>query len=286
MDAPTYLIKSRSGELLIQGTAEQVAGWVKEQRVSDKDEFQRQGWLLYEKDDAWSVIESFPELYGPTGWVRIQVLRRRNYLILGMACLFALIGLSLITVNQLMPAYDASQRIAASKAAEAEADLRSQAAKTAQGKAEADAAASAQRASVDRDKAKQAEARLETEIGKTKQAEQNVARLRKDLDTIKKTMPIVVRWRGSLISPDRVLQVINTSDNKVKLLVSVYDANGVQTKMQYSLTLEPVGADGSIKESGIYESVRHYFKTDELVEFTDVDDSKDFRFTAQKHRSP
>jgi hypothetical protein len=73
MDAPTYLIKSRSGEVLIQGTAEQVAGWVKEQRVSDKDEFQRQGWLLYEKDDAWSVIESFPELYGPSGWVRLKV---------------------------------------------------------------------------------------------------------------------------------------------------------------------------------------------------------------------
>jgi hypothetical protein len=286
MDAPTYLIKSRSGEVLIQGTAEQVAGWVKEQRVSDKDEFQRQGWLLYEKDDAWSVIESFPELYGPSGWVRLKVLRRRNYLILGAAFLFALIGFVLISASQLMPAYDASQRIAASKASEDAANFRSLEAKSAQVKAEQLAKAAAEAAGLDREKAKSAEVRLEGEISKTRDAQSQVTKLEKRLDEIKKTMPIVVRWRESLINSNQVLVVSSSSVRPLKLLVSIYDANGVQTREQYPLNLEPVGANGSTKESGIGESVKHYFKNGESAEFTDVDATKDFRYNPRKYVSP
>lgn len=286
MDVPAYLIKSRSGEVLIQGTAEQIAGWVKEKRVSDKDEFQRQGWLLYEKDDAWSVIESFPELYGPSGWVRLKVLRRRNYLILGAAFLVAAIGLILISASQLMPAYDASRRIAASKESEDVANLRSQAAKAAQVRAEEAAAASAKSAAADMEKAKFAEARLESEVAKTSKAEKQVAALLRDLDKIEKTMPIVVRWRESLINSKQVVVVSNTSATPVKLLVSVYDVNGVQTKLQYPMNLNPVGLPGSTRESGVGESVSHYFTTGESAEFTDVDAGKDFRYNTVKSRSP
>jgi hypothetical protein len=286
MDAPTYLIKSRSGEVLIQGTAEQVDGWVKEQRISDKDEFQRHGWLLYEKDDAWSVIESFPELYGPSGWVRLKVLRRRNYLILVAAFLVALIGLILFTATQLMPAYDASRLIAASKASEAAAKVRSLEANSAQLRAEQVAKAAIDAAGLDREMAKSAEVRLEGEISKTREAQSQVTKLEKRLDEIKNTMPIVVRWRESLINSNQVLVVSSSSVQPVKLLVSVYDANGVQTTEQYPLNLEPVGTNGSTKESGIGESVKHYFKKGEFAEFTDVDAGKDFRYTSKKYISP
>lgn len=286
MVAPTYLIKSRSGEVLIQGTAEQVAGWVKEQRVSDKDEFQRQGWLLYEKDDAWSVIESFPELHGPSGWVKLKVLRRRNYLILVAAFLVALIGLILISASQLMPAYDASRRIAASKASEEAADLRSQVANAAEVKAEQAAAAAAKSAADDRERTRQAEARLEAEMAKTFEAERRATALLHNLDEIKKSMPIVVRWRESLINDKQVVAVSNSSSKPLKLLVSVYDVNGVQTKLQYPLNLAPVGLGGSTQESGIGETVKHYFNKGEQVEFTDVDAGKDFRYKAIKSRSP
>lgn len=286
MDAPTYLIKSRSGEVLIQGTAEQVAGWVKEQRVSDKDEFQRQGWLLYEKDDAWSVIQSFPELYGPSGWVRLKALRRRNNLAFGAAVLVGSIGIVLISASQLMPAYDASQRIAASKASEEAANVSSLKAKSAQVNAEQLAKAAAEAAGLDRERAKSAEVRLEVEISKTRDAQSRVSKLEKRLDDIKKAMPVVVRWRESLINSNQVLVVSSSSVGPLKLLVSIYDANGVQTREQYPLNLEPVGANGSTKESGIGESVKHYFKKGEVAEFTDVDAGKDFRYTSRKYISP
>lgn len=286
MEVPTYLIKSRSGEVLIQGTAEQVAGWIKEQRISDKDEFQRQGWLLYEKDDAWSVIESFPELYGPSGWVRLKVLRKRNFLILAAAFLVALIGLILISASQILPAYDASRRIAASKASEEAADLRSHDAKAAQGRAEQAATAAAKSAADDRERTRQAETRLEAEMAKTFEAERRATSLLQDLDVIKKTMPIVVRWRESLINDKQVVVVSNSSSKPLKLLVSVYDENGVQTKLQYPLNLAPVGLSGSTQESGLGETVKHYFKKGEQVELTDVDAGKDFRYKAIKHRSP
>ena len=61
MEDPIYLIKSRSGDTLIQGTAEQVSAWIKQRRVTDKDELKRQGWYLYEKDEAWGVVSAFPE---------------------------------------------------------------------------------------------------------------------------------------------------------------------------------------------------------------------------------
>lgn len=286
MDTPTYLIKSRSGEVLIQGTAEQVAGWVQEKRVSDKDEFQRQGWLLYEKDDAWSVIESFPELYGPSGWARLKVLRRRNNLVLGGAFLVAAIGLILISVSQFLPAYDASRQIAASKESEDAANLRSQAARNAQATAEQVAKTAVEAASLEREKAAFAEAQLKVEISKTRDAQSQVAKLEKRLDEIKKSMPIVVRWRESLINSDQVLFVSNSSVNPVKLLVSIYNANGVQTTKQYPLNLEPVGVFGSTKESGMGGAVKHYFKKGEGVEFTDVDAGKEFRYTPRKYISP
>jgi hypothetical protein len=156
MEAPSYLIKSRSGEVLIQGTAEQIAVWVKEQRVTEKDELQRRGWLLYEKDDAWAVIESFPELSGPSAWTSLKISRRRNFLVFAAALLLTLIGLILISASQLMPAYDASRRIAASKASEEAADLRAQAAKAAQVRAEQAAAVAARSASDDRERTRQA----------------------------------------------------------------------------------------------------------------------------------
>ncbi len=276
MEAPTYLIKSRSGGTLIQGTAEQVKAWFKEQRITDRDALKRVGWLVYENDEAWAALESFPELSGPSAHAKLQAKRKLNWWILAAAGLVGLLGLILILTNQLLPAYDASQRIAAS----AESERQAQAAKI---MAEADAKDATEQAGKAREAMAKAESALREQLRRTEMFQAEVSKLNVRIDQIKKTMPIIVRWRESLINNDQVLVVTNTSDKATKLLVSIYDADGVQTNKQFPMTLEPAGLPGSTKESGVGETVKHYFKKGESAEFTDVDAGKDFRYTPVKH---
>lgn len=276
MEAPTYLIKSRSGDTLIQGTAEQVKAWFREQRITDKDALRRVGWLVYENDEAWAALESFPELSGPSAHAKIQAKRKLNWWILAAAGLVGLLGLILILTNQLLPAFDASQRIADS----AESERQAQAAKI---MAEADAKDATEQAGKAREAMAKAESALREQLRRTEMFQAEVSKLNVRIDQIKKTMPIIVRWRESLINNDQVLVVTNTSDKATKLLVSIYDADGVQTNKQFPMTLEPAGLPGSTKESGVGETVKHYFKKGESAEFTDVDAGKDFRYTPVKH---
>ncbi len=276
MEATTYLIKSRSGDTLIQGTAEQVKAWFKEQRITDKDALKRVGWLVYENDEAWAALESFPELSGPSAHTKLQAKRKMNWWILATAGFVGLLGLILILTNQLLPAYDASQRIAVS----AESERQALAAKL---KAEADAKDATEQAGKAREAMAKAENALREQLNRTEKFQAEVSKLNVRMDQIKKTMPIIVRWRESLINQDQVLVVTNTSDKATKLLVSIYDAEGVQTNKQFPMTLEPAGLPGSIRESGVGETVKHYFKKGESAEFTDIDAGKDFRYTPVKH---
>jgi Tfp pilus assembly protein PilV len=276
MDSPSYLIKSRSGETLIQGTAEQVSAWLKEKRITDKDELKRIGWHVYEKDEAWAALEAFPELIGPSAHAQLHEKRKHNWWILAAAGFVGLLGLILILTNQLLPAYDASQRIAAS----AESEHQAMAAKL---KAEADAKDATEQAGKAKEAMAKAENNLREQLRRTEIFQAEVAKLNIRIDQIKKTMPIVVRWRESLINNDQVLMVTNTSDKATKLLVSIYDADGVQTNKQFPMTLAPAGLPGSTKESGVGETVKHYFKNGESAEFTDVDTGKDFRYTPVKY---
>ncbi len=275
MESPVYLIKSRSGETLIQGTAEQVRAWFREQRIADKDELKRVGWAVYEKDEAWAALEAFPELAGPSAYAMASGKRRHNLWILVAAVSVGLLGLMLILINQMLPAYDASQRISAS----VESERMAMAAKL---KAEGDAKDAIAQAS----KAVRALAKAEADLlEQTKRAEllqAGMSKLDTRIDQMKKTMPIIVRWRKSLINDDQVLVVTNTADKTTKLLISIYDVNGVQTNKQFPMVLEPAGLLGSTKESGVGETVKHYFKKGETAEFTDVDSSKDFRYTSVK----
>ena len=276
MEPPTYLIKSRSGDTLIQGTAEQVKAWFKEQRITDKDALKRVGWLVFENDEAWAALESFPELSGPSSHTKLQAKRKLNWWILAAAGFVGLLGLILILTSQLLPAYDASQRIAAS----AESERQALAAKN---KAEADAKDATEQAGKAREAMAKAESALREQLRRTEMFQAEVSKLNVRIDQVKKTMPIIVRWRESLINKDQVLVVTNTSDKSTKLLVSIYDADGVQTNKQFPMTLEPAGLPGSTKESGVGETVKYYFKKGESAEFTDVDAGKDFRYTPVKH---
>jgi hypothetical protein len=286
MEPPVYLIKSRSGEILIHGTAEQVAAWIKEQRLSASDELRRQGWVLYENDQAWSVIEAFPEISGPSAHARLNERKRRNLWILAAAAVLAALGLILISANFLLPAYDASRRIADSeqKALQAEAEAK-QAVKV-KSAAEVVAKSSVAAAEAEKKAASYAAKRLEEEVAKGAKLQGIIVGLESQLEKIRKTMPIVVRWRESLINKNKVLVVTNGSPRPLKLLVSIYDENGVQTRNQYSLVLAPVGLNGSTEESGVGESVAHYFKKGESVEFTDVDSEKDFRYHPVRRAAP
>lgn len=277
MDSPAYLIKSRSGETLIQGTAEQVSAWLKEKRITDKDELKRIGWQVYENDEAWAALEAFPELTGPSAHAQLHVKRKQNSWILAAAAFVGLLGVMLILSNQLLPAYDASQRIADSAESERQA-------LTAKLKAEADAKDATEQAGKAREAMAKAENDLREQIRRTEIFQAEVSKLNIRIDQIKKTMPIVVRWRQSLIfNKDQVLVVTNTADEVTRLLVSIYDADGVQTNKQFPMTLAPAGLPGSTKESGVGETVKHYFIKGESAEFTDVDTGKDFRYTPVKY---
>lgn len=268
MDAPVYQIRNKAGEVLIQGSAEQLAGWVKENRVTEAHELQRQGWQLYEQDLAWGTLKAFPELSGPTGWARLKQLKRRNLWLLLTGLTLAVAGFAVIALSHWLPAYDANQRIAASKSAEMAA-LRN-------------AETAAELATTDRRKAVAADAKCAEAMHRAERLSAEVIVLKDILDKVQKTMPVVIRWRESLLNSKRVLIVANTSDQPLRLLVSVYDINGRQTMQQYPLNLDPVAKPGFVQESGVGEYVKHYFSTGEYVELTDVDTSTSFRYSPKK----
>lgn len=286
MEPPVYLLKSRSGDTLIQGTAEQLAVWFKDQRITSKDELSRKGWVLYENDQAWALLEAFPEISGPSAHARLRQLRQRNLWILAGAGCLAALGLMLITFAQLLPAYDASRQIAASAESAHQAEVKEKQAYEAKASAEANMKSAQEAAEVQRTNAQAAAQKLAEQETKNLQLAGVINGLEAQLDRIRKTMPIVVRWRESLINKDQVVVVSNTSTMPLKLLVSIYDQNGVQTKKQFGMILAPVGLNGSVKESGLGEAISHYFKKGEAVEFTDVDKGKIDRFNPVKSSAP
>lgn len=286
MEPPVYQIKSRSGETLIHGTAEQVAAWFKDQRITSKDELSRKGWVLYENDQAWALLEAFPEISGPSAHARLRLRQQRNLWILAGSSLLAALGLLLIASAQLLPAYDASRQIAESAEAARQAELKETQAVAAKQRAQEITKSAQEEAEDHKRKAQVAAQKLAEQVGKSAQLLGVVNGLEAQLERIHKTMPIVVRWRESLINKNQVVVVANTSNETLKLLVSVYDQAGIQTKKQYGLILEPVGLNGSVKESGLGESIAHYFKEGETVEFTYVEKGKSDRFNPVKCSSP
>ena len=286
MEPPVYLLKSRSGETLIQGTAEQLAVWFKDQRITSKDELSRKGWVLYENDQAWAQLEAFPEISGPSAHAHLRRRQQRNLWILAGASLLAALGLVLIASAQLLPAYDASRQIAESAEAARQAELKELQAVAAKQRAEAITKSAREETEDHKQKAQEAAQKLAEQVGKNAQLLGVVNGLEAQLERIRKTMPIVVRWRESLINKNQVVVVANTSNQTLKLLVSVYDQDGVQTKKQYGLILDPVGLGGSVKESGLGESIAHYFKKGETVEFSYVEKGMSDRFYAVKSTAP
>jgi flagellar biosynthesis/type III secretory pathway protein FliH len=286
MEPPVYLLKSRSGETLIQGTAEQLAGWFKDQRITSKDELSRKGWVLYENDQAWAHLEAFPEISGPSAHASLRRRQQRNLWILAGASLLAALGLVLIASAQLLPAYDASRQIAESAEAARQAELKEMQAVAAKQRAEAITKSAREETEDHKQKAQEAAQKLADQVGKNAQLLGVVNGLEAQLERIRKTMPIVVRWRESLINKNQVVVVANTSNQTLKLLVSVYDQGGMQTKKQYGLILDPVGLGGSVKESGLGESIAHYFKKGETVEFSYVEKGMSDRFYPVKSTAP
>jgi flagellar biosynthesis/type III secretory pathway protein FliH len=286
MEPPVYLLKNRSGETLIQGTAEQLAGWFKDQRITSKDELSRKGWVLYENDQAWAHLEAFPEISGPSAHASLRRRQQRNLWILAGASLLAALGLVLIASAQLLPAYDASRQIAESAEAARQAELKEMQAVAAKQRAEAITKSAREETEDHKQKAQEAAQKLADQVGKNAQLLGVVNGLEAQLERIRKTMPIVVRWRESLINKNQVVVVANTSNQTLKLLVSVYDQGGMQTKKQYGLILDPVGLGGSVKESGLGESIAHYFKKGETVEFSYVEKGMSDRFYAVKSTAP
>ena len=270
MNAPIFSLKSGSGEVLIQGSAEQVKAWYAEKRITNSDEFSRQGWKLHENDEAWATIQAFPEIYGPSAWKQLRDSRRRNKLILVTGIAVLLIGILFITLSQLLPAVDVASKTA-------------------------DSAESARKALQNLDFAQKQVASMKSFLAEAVKREgdlrieksaliQKVTRLEKQIDSMQNTLPVFVRWRDSSIGSHKVMVFANTSNVPLKLLVSIYDSNNVQTTEQFVTSLEPVSLAMSVKESGFNEKVNHQFKLGEYAEFTDVDTGKAFRYYPVKFR--
>jgi len=145
-----------------------------------------------------------------------------------------------------------------------------------------DAQEAAIRAETDRAKAAAAETKSEEAVRKVDQLSAEATALKVKIDKMEKAMPVVIRWRESMLSSKRVLIVVNTSDRPLRLLVSVYNDLGQQTTKQYPLNLKPVGFAGSEEQSGVGGAVAHYFVPGESVELTDVDTSRSFRYSPKK----
>ncbi len=287
MEEPTYTIKSKSGQLLISATARQVRDWIREQRVSGKDEMQRKGWQLHENDEAWSRLDAFPEFFGPSGWHALEKrVGRVRVLLIASVCVL-LVGIGMMLTAQLMPAYDAHLKIQASKEAEESAIRLAAQARESQATALAREKEALSVANLEKERALEVSRRMDEQVKEREAAESKARKFADDIEVIKKTMPVIVRWRKSYLdSSSMVMVVTNISPSSLKLLVSIYDAKGVQTKKQFSLNMAAAGLVGAQAESGIGETIAHYFKKGESAEFTDVDASKEFRYTAISHTCP
>jgi hypothetical protein len=120
--APTYVVKGRHGAVLVEGDAATVRKWLAEERISSKAEMRRRGVLLYEDDEAWAVLEAFPEFAGPFAFDVVRRRARLAFWLLIFAAVLAAIGLGGLWVTQGYPRYDASQQIAKAKEAQGAAE--------------------------------------------------------------------------------------------------------------------------------------------------------------------
>jgi hypothetical protein len=269
---PTYIVKGRQGDVLVEGDAAAVRKWLTEERITSKAEMRRRGVLLYEDDEAWAILEAFPEFAGPSAFEAVSRRARLGNWALAAAAVLALIGLGLLWISQGYPRYDASRQI--------------EAAKEAQSSAEAAAAASrkaALQAQAAEFSAREAQARAEEQARTTANSQR---RLIGEFEAYRRRLPVYVEWREAVFGKYSVMTVHNLSSEPLDLLVSVWGKDGVQTRRQFPMKVAPYAQAGFKQETGRGETVSHEFAPGEVAELTDVGQAKQEQYRPSKFTCP
>jgi hypothetical protein len=270
--APTYVVKGRHGAVLVEGDAATVRKWLAEERINSKAEMRRRGVLLYEDDEAWAVLEAFPEFAGPSAFDVVRRRARLAFWLLIFAAVLAAIGLGGLWVTQGYPRYDASQQIAK--------------AKEAQGSAEA-AALSSRKAELQarnsETQSREAQARAEEQTRTVANAHR---RLIGDFEAYRRRLPVYVEWREAVFGKYMVMTVHNLSSESLDLLVSVWGKDGIQTRWQFPMKIAPYGQAAFKQETGRGETVSHEFAPGEVAELTDVGQAKQEQYRPSKFTCP
>jgi len=139
---PIYSIKSRNGQILIQGDFSAIVTWLREKRIKNDDDLKRDGLHVLEKDELWGRVSDFPEIRKASGSHDLNFTEREGRRALHLARARAniwllisgvifLLGIGLVCYDQVIPRYTEAQRVNdavekynKSKAAEALANLR------------------------------------------------------------------------------------------------------------------------------------------------------------------
>lgn len=258
--SPTYIVKGRHGEVMVEGDAATVRRWLDEARITSKEEMRRKGVVLYEDDVAWAVLAAFPEFAGPSAFAAVSRRARVARWCLGAAIIIALFGLAGLWFSQGYPRYDASRQIEAARVAQVAAE---RAAVVSRG-AELQSKAA-------EESARRAQAQAEGRLAAGAVAYQGLS---KDFENFRRRLPVHVDWSDAFFGKYKVMKVHNLSAEPLDLLVSVWLADGTQTKRQYAMKLAPYGEGGFIQETGRGERVSYEFSPGEVAELTDVGQGK------------
>jgi hypothetical protein len=270
--APTYIIKGRQGDVLVEGDAATVHKWLTEERITSKAEMRRRGVLLYEDDQAWAILEAFPEFAGPSAFAAVRRRARLGNWALAAAAVLALLGLGLVWISQGYPRYDASRQIEAAKEAQSSA--------VAAAAVSRKAALQAQAAEFS---AREAQARAEEQARTAANAQR---RLIGEFEAYRRRLPVHVEWREAVFGKYSVMTVHNLSSEPLDLLVSVWGKDGIQTRRQFPMQMAPYGQAGYRQETGRGETVSHEFTPGEVAELTDVGQDKREQYRPSKFTCP
>lgn len=110
---PVYCIKSRGGRVEKEGTFAEIVAWLEERRIRSDDDLRRLGFYVLEKDELWAQVRDFPEfkLTERQGRQGLRSATRRAFWVITFGIILALVGVTLITYDQLIPRYTESARV-------------------------------------------------------------------------------------------------------------------------------------------------------------------------------
>ena len=110
---PVYCIKSRGGRVEKEGAFAEIVAWLEERRIRSDDDLRRLGFYVLERDELWAQVRDFPEfkLTERQGRQGLRSAMRRAFWAITSGIILALLGVTLITYDQLIPRYTESARV-------------------------------------------------------------------------------------------------------------------------------------------------------------------------------